>query len=231
MVFTRKAIMMKDCDSFDCLVQRMGKGETAVVVDGFNVSAGNAIDGRDRKRVDRMCRHLDRPPIATERLTETGDGDELRYELKKAWRDGIGFVRLDPYELLARICAMVPPPQETTVPNPMQLALFGGHFDESAADGSTRARLARGPPKRKKVPLGQLLLPFSKMRQCRRVSTGQEESTRRSLDDSRANQDCVRMRPSAQFRRCDAGRRKRVSCKIGGLFGLGTRIVAFTCAW
>jgi Putative transposase len=30
------------------------------------------------------------------------------YELKKAWRDGTRFVRLDPYELLARICAMVP---------------------------------------------------------------------------------------------------------------------------
>ena len=68
----------------------------AVVVDGFNVYAGDAIDGRDRKRVERMCRYLARPPIATARLTETGDGDELRYELKKAWRDGTRFVRLDP---------------------------------------------------------------------------------------------------------------------------------------
>lgn len=74
----------------------MGKGEIAVVVDGFNVYA---IDGRDRKRVERMCRYLVRPPIATERLTETGDGDELRYELKEAWRDGTPFVRLDPYEM------------------------------------------------------------------------------------------------------------------------------------
>jgi len=89
---------------------RMGKGEIAVVVDGFNVYAGDAIDGRDRKRVERMCRYLARPPIATERLTETGAGYELRYELKKAWRDGTRFVRLDPYELIARICAMVPPP-------------------------------------------------------------------------------------------------------------------------
>ena len=64
--------------------QRMGKGEIAVVVDGYNVYAGDAIDGRDRKRAERMCRYLARPPIATARLTETGDGDELRYELKKA---------------------------------------------------------------------------------------------------------------------------------------------------
>jgi hypothetical protein len=221
----------------------MGKGEIAVVVDGFNVYAGDAIDGRDRKRVERMCRYLARPPIATERLTETGDGDELRYELKKAWRDGTRFVRLDPYELIARICAMVPPPwfhiirfhgvlapnaklreqvvasakpyvppNENTVPNPVQLPLFGRHFDEPEADvgnkrrkpwawllrhvfaidvnvcpqcggrmkwrqvaltadaireGLTRAGLsARGPPKRKRAPLGQLSLPFPKMRRA-----------------------------------------------------------------
>jgi Putative transposase len=53
---------------------RLGKGEMAVIVDGFNVYAGDAIDGRDRKRVERICRYLARPPIAMERLTETGMG-------------------------------------------------------------------------------------------------------------------------------------------------------------
>ena len=38
-------------------------------------------------------------------------GDELRYELKKAWRDGTRFVMQDPYALITRICAMVPPPR------------------------------------------------------------------------------------------------------------------------
>jgi len=87
---------------------RLGKGECAVVVDGFNVYAGESIDGRDRQRIERICRYLARPPIAMERLTEMGDGN-LRYELKKAWRDGTRLVTLDPYELIARICAMVPP--------------------------------------------------------------------------------------------------------------------------
>ena len=220
---------------------RTGKGEIAVVVDGFNVYAGDAIDGRDRKRVERMCRYLARPPIALERLTETGAGDELCYELKKAWKGGTRFVRLDPYELLARMCAMVPPPwfhmirfhgvlapnakmreqvvasakpyippQENTVPEPLQLPLFGKLFDRPDVDvshkrrkpwawllrhvfgidvnvcpkcggrmkwhqvaltadaireGLARAGLsARGPPKRKRAPLGQLSLPFPKMR-------------------------------------------------------------------
>lgn len=70
-----------------------------------------AMDGRDRKRVERMCRYLARPPIAMERLTETGDGNELCYELKQAWREGTHLVRLDPNELLARIYAMVSPPR------------------------------------------------------------------------------------------------------------------------
>jgi hypothetical protein len=104
------------------------------------------------------------------------------------------------------------PPNENTVPNPVQLPLFGRHFDEPEADvgnkrrkpwawllrhvfaidvnvcpqcggrmkwrqvaltadaireGLTRAGLsARGPPKRKRAPLGQLSLPFPKMRRA-----------------------------------------------------------------
>lgn len=71
------------------------------VVAGFNVHAGPVIDGRDRKRVERVCRYLTRPPIATERLTQVDD--VLHYELKKVWRDGTRFVMLDPYDLLAHL--------------------------------------------------------------------------------------------------------------------------------
>jgi hypothetical protein len=31
---------------------------------GFNVHAKVALDGRDRERVERLCRYLGRPPIA-----------------------------------------------------------------------------------------------------------------------------------------------------------------------
>ncbi|MBK9261456.1 MAG: transposase [Polyangiaceae bacterium] len=219
---------------------RMGKGECAVVVQGFNVYAGDAIDGRDRKRVERMCRYLARPPIATERLTE--DGDVLRYEMKKVWRDGTRFVTLDPHELIARICAMVPPPRlhmirfhgelapnsalrervvasarpyvlpNVSKPAPVQLPLFEDFFRKDEAEptharrkpwawllrhvfavdvnvcpacagrmkwrqvaltadaireGLARAGLlARGPPTRKRVPMGQLVLPFPKSRRA-----------------------------------------------------------------
>ncbi|WP_373372375.1 transposase [Polyangium mundeleinium] len=76
---------------------------------GFNVHAGAAIDGRDRKRVERGCRYLVRPPIATERLGVVGEN--VRYEFQKVWRDGTRCVVLDPYDFLARACAMAPPPR------------------------------------------------------------------------------------------------------------------------
>jgi hypothetical protein len=81
----------------------------AAVVMGFNVHAGPAIDGRDRLRVERLCRYLGRPPMAQDRLERLTDGN-VRYEMKKAWRDGTRFVVFEPDELMARLCAMVPPP-------------------------------------------------------------------------------------------------------------------------
>jgi hypothetical protein len=88
---------------------RIRDDEHVAVVMGFNVHAGAAIDGRDRKRVERVCRYLVRPPIAKERLGLVGEN--IRYELKKVWRDGTRCVVLDPYDFLARVCAMVPPPR------------------------------------------------------------------------------------------------------------------------
>ncbi len=46
-----------------------------------------------------------------------------------------------------------------------------------------------------------------------------------NVDDPRANHDCVWMRVNAQIRRHDPGRRKRVNCESGGLFGLGAPLV------
>lgn len=88
---------------------------------GFDVHAKVAIDGRDRKRVERIChamsrqakskqRSLGRPPIATDRLEWLDDG-RLRYIMKKAWRDGTHALVFEPLDLIARLCAMIPPPR------------------------------------------------------------------------------------------------------------------------
>jgi len=77
---------------------------------GFNVHAEVAVPPRDRARLERLCRYLCRPPIAQERLDEMANG-KLRYSLKKPWRDGTVALVLEPLDLLARVCALIPPPR------------------------------------------------------------------------------------------------------------------------
>jgi len=84
--------------------------EALADVGGVNVHAGAAIDGRDRKRLERLCRYIARPPLAQERLEEHGDG-RLRYRFKRAWRNGTYAVVLEPLDLVARLVALVPPPR------------------------------------------------------------------------------------------------------------------------
>lgn len=88
----------------------VGKPEPHAVVRGINIHAAVAFDARDKPRMERMCRYLARPPIAQERLTRRSDGS-LRYEMKKAWRDGTHAIVLQPLDLIARLCAMIPPPR------------------------------------------------------------------------------------------------------------------------
>jgi hypothetical protein len=79
-------------------------------VSGFNVHAAVAVAAKDRVRLERLCRYLCRPPIALERLEEHPSG-KLRYGLKKPWSDGTVAVLLEPADLIARVCALIPPPR------------------------------------------------------------------------------------------------------------------------
>lgn len=79
-------------------------------LEGVNIHAGAVIDGRDRKRLERVCRYIARPPLALERLEEHGEG-RLRYCFKKPWKDGTDAVLLAPLDLIARLAALVPPPR------------------------------------------------------------------------------------------------------------------------
>jgi hypothetical protein len=77
---------------------------------GVNVHAETWVDGRDRRRLERLCRYVARPPVATERLTLLPDG-RVRLAFKAPWRDGTDAVILAPLDFLARLCALVPPPR------------------------------------------------------------------------------------------------------------------------
>ena len=86
------------------------KKEPHAVVGGINLHAAVAFDARDKPRMERMCRYLARPPIAQHRLTRRSDGS-VQYTMKKVWRDGTSAIVLAPLDLIARLCAMIPPPR------------------------------------------------------------------------------------------------------------------------
>jgi len=77
---------------------------------GMSLHADVAVPARDRRRLERLCRYVARPPVALERLEAMADG-RLAYRLKTPWRDGTTHVVLERSELLERLAPLIPPPR------------------------------------------------------------------------------------------------------------------------
>jgi hypothetical protein len=92
--------------------QRTARAKATLVAEvcGVNVHAQRVVDGRDRKQLERLCRYLARPPLSHDRLTQLPDG-RLSLSLKTPWSDGTEAIVLSPMDLIARLCALVPPPR------------------------------------------------------------------------------------------------------------------------
>jgi hypothetical protein len=86
------------------------EGERCASVDGVSLHANVAVPARDRRRLERLCRYVARPPVATDRLSRLEDG-RLLYRLKHRWRDGTSHVVFEPRELVEKLAALVPPPR------------------------------------------------------------------------------------------------------------------------
>jgi len=54
---------------------------------GFSLHAGVDIASNQREKLERLCRYVSRPPVASERLSLTALG-QVRYTLKTPYRDG-----------------------------------------------------------------------------------------------------------------------------------------------
>jgi hypothetical protein len=85
-------------------------GERCASFGGVSLHANVAVPARDRSRLERLCRYVARPPLATQRLSRLGDG-RLLYRLKHRWRDGTTHVVFEPQELVERLAALIPPPR------------------------------------------------------------------------------------------------------------------------
>ena len=77
---------------------------------GMNLHAATSVDGRDRKRLERLCRYLLRPPFAQDAVHRLPDG-RVRLELPRKAR----YVDMTPHQWLAKLVALVPPPKIHTL--------------------------------------------------------------------------------------------------------------------
>jgi hypothetical protein len=111
------------------------EGERCASVSGVSLHANVAVPARDRRRLERLCRYVARPPVATERLSRLEDG-RLLYRLKHRWRDGTTHVVFEPQELVEKLAALVPPPR-------FHLVRYHGILGPCASE---RDRVVPGPP-------------------------------------------------------------------------------------
>jgi hypothetical protein len=77
---------------------------------GMSLHADVSVPARDRRRLERLCRYVARPPLANERLEERPDGT-LALRLKTRWRDGTTYIVMERHELIDRLVPLIPPPR------------------------------------------------------------------------------------------------------------------------
>ena len=90
------------------------KGPLCADADGFSLHAAVRVEGRDRGRLEHLCRYAGRPAVAESRLSLLPDG-RVAYSLKKRWKDGTSHVVMSPQVLMERLCALVPRPRRHLV--------------------------------------------------------------------------------------------------------------------
>ena len=78
--------------------------------EGISLHADVAVPARDRRRLERLCRYVARPPLAHDRLEVRPDGG-LTLRLKTRWRDGTTHILMERHELLERLAPLIPPPR------------------------------------------------------------------------------------------------------------------------
>ena len=74
---------------------------------GMTLHAAVAVPARDRRRLERLCRYVARPPLAIDRLEERPDG-VLLLRLKARWRDGTTHIAMEKSELIDPLGAADP---------------------------------------------------------------------------------------------------------------------------
>jgi hypothetical protein len=141
---------------------------------GFSLHAGTVCEADQRSKLERLCRYIARPPIATKRLS-VDDHGRVVYRYKRPFRDGSTHVVLEPLDFMfrmngmpraqgcagaaiARLAALVPKPR-------LNLTRFHGVF---APNAKNRDRIV---PRRSKgkVDADKPLAPMNWAQRLKRV--------------------------------------------------------------
>ena len=107
--------------------------------DGFSLHAGVAAGADERQKVERLCRYIARPAIATGRLSLTAQG-QVRYTLKTPYRDGTTHVVFEPLDFIARLAALEPKPRAPDARRPHAGRAAPGHDLGATAEAGVRHR-------------------------------------------------------------------------------------------
>jgi hypothetical protein len=155
--------------------------EPRLSVDAFDMSlhAATCVDGRDRKRLERVARYLLRPAFALDSITATADG-RVRLDIPRRGR----CIYMTPHQLLAKLAALVPPPGShqlryhgvfanrhhlrsavapepatplSTVPHQLMLLRPDGRPAWAAAPELADADIVRNVPRHRKLSWARLL--------------------------------------------------------------------------
>lgn len=85
--------------------------ERCAISDGYNLHAAVSIGPKDPVGLERLVRYICRPALAKSRLERRADGMVV-LNMKRAWSDGTRAIVFTPAEFVARLAALVPPPQK-----------------------------------------------------------------------------------------------------------------------
>ena len=112
--------------SLICPAEGVRTAPLCVAARGFSLHAATTVSAHDRAGLERLCRYVNRPPLAYGRLQRL-DAERISFPLKTPWDDGTPRVVFSPHEVIEELAALVPPPR-------LHLVRYHGVLAPNAAD-------------------------------------------------------------------------------------------------
>jgi len=85
-------------------------GNLCFAASGFTLHAATSVEAGDSEDLERLCRYITRPPVATESLSVAENGDVI-FKMKRKFSDGTQFLRFTGPEFLEKLAALTPQPR------------------------------------------------------------------------------------------------------------------------